>query len=463
MRYYFLGIGGIAMASAAVLLKKKGHHVWGSDAGTYPPTSDFLHHNEIEVIEGFSIKNLERKFDFVVVGNAIARGNEEIEHILNTKLPFISMTELIRNEFISSHKNIVITGTHGKTTTTALMSWILECAGLDPSFLVGGITHNFGSSVKLGKGEYFIIEGDEYDSAFFDKRPKFIHYFADYLIINNIEFDHADIYKDISSIQNAFKKMIRTLPSDALIAANKDSEPIGEVIESVYSRLTFFGKNANEDWSYELTDKAQEFSILHKGNRVRLKPFYFPFPGEFQIQNALAAAVIANDIGVSWEVIATAFKTFKGVKRRHDYWGVWNGAHIYDDFAHHPTAIEATLNAMKTEFKNKRLIALFEPRTNTTVRHFFQGRIADSFSAAHIILIAPLHRLDIIPKAERLSIKDIKKQLEDNGKTVFLCESYAEIIPRLTKLLKKGDVLALLTNGSLGGYYGKIKQLVESS
>jgi len=460
MRYYFLGIAGTAMASVAVLLKQKGHEVWGTDTGIYPPMSDFLELNNIAVKQGFSAENLKKPFDFAVIGNAMTRGNEEVEYILNNKLPFISMTELIRNEFISSHKNIVITGTHGKTTTTSLMAWVLETAGLSPSFLIGGIAKNFDSSVQLGKSNYFIIEGDEYDSAFFDKRPKFIHYFADYLIINNIEFDHSDIYQNVEQIQDGFKKMIRTLPSKALIVANADSPAVKDVVASIYSRLKMFGKNPSNDWSYQLNDDG--FYILYEGKKVREKSFSFPFPGEFQIQNALTVAAIANDIGVSWDKIDEAFQTFKGVKRRQEYWGKWNGADVYDDFAHHATAIKVTLQAMKSKFPNNRLVALFEPRTNTTVRNFFQDELIDAFKSADVALITPIHRLEKIPVHERLSITKVAEELNKAGVEVVLFKSYDDILPETANILKDGDIFILLTNGSLGGNYMKLRDMMLS-
>ncbi len=461
MRYYFLGIAGTAMASVAVLLKQKGHKVWGTDMGIYPPMSDFLAENNIPVKQGFSIENLKQPFDYAVIGNAMTRGNEEVEYILNNKLPFISMTELIRNEFISSHKNIVITGTHGKTTITTLMCWVLEVAGLSPSFLIGGIAKNFDSSVQLGKGKYFVIEGDEYDSAFFDKRPKFIHYFPDYLIINNIEFDHADIYKDLESIQDAFKKMIRTMPSEGIIIANSESPAVKQVLDPVYSRVKMFGKSPSNDWSYQICENGSDFYILHEGKKVSDKSFTFPFPGEFQIQNALTVAAVAYDIGVSWEKIAEAFHTFKGVKRRQEYWGKWNGADVYDDFAHHATAIKVTLEALKNKFPNRRLVALFEPRTNTTVRNFFQDELSESFKAADVALFTPLHRLEKIPVEERLSISNVADKMKKMGIDVTLIQNYDDIISETGNILKDDDILILLTNGSLGGNYTKLRDMVQ--
>ena len=309
MRYYFLGIAGTAMASVAVLLKQKGHEVWGTDLGIYPPMSDFLAEHNIPVWQGYDVAHLETPFDMVVIGNAMSRGNVEVEAILSRRLPMISMPELIRNEFARPLKSVVITGTHGKTTTTTLMSWLLQVAEKSPTFLIGGIAKNFDSSVQVGSGEYFVIEGDEYDSAFFDKRPKFVHYFPHYLTINNIEFDHADIYPDLDTILREFKKMIRIVPEDGLIVANADSPAVHEVLSPIYSRLQLFGKSRNNHWSYEIiaqTDQFSEFNLYEKGQLATATPLKFPFPGEFQVQNATAVAAIARHVLVSVRIVLHA-------------------------------------------------------------------------------------------------------------------------------------------------------------
>ncbi len=464
MRYYFLGIAGTAMASVAVLLKQKGHEVWGTDSGIYPPMSDFLAEHNIPVWQGYDVAHLETPFDMVVIGNAMSRGNAEVEAVLSRRLPMISMPELIRNEFARPLKSVVITGTHGKTTTTTLMSWLLQVAEKSPTFLIGGIAKNFDSSVQVGSGEYFVIEGDEYDSAFFDKRPKFVHYFPHYLTINNIEFDHADIYPDLETIQREFKKMIRIVPEDGLIVANADSPAVHEVLSPIYSRLQLFGKSRDNHWSYDIiaqTDQFSEFNLYEKGQLATATPLKFPFPGEFQVQNATAVAAIARDMGISWDVIRKAFETFEGVKRRMEYWGKLHNADVYDDFAHHPTAIQVTLEAFRRKFPNRRLIALFEPRTNTTVRNFFQDELVEAFKFADIVLFTPLHRIEKIPENQRLSLEKLVADLARENTESVLLTGHAQIPEKLAEILRDGDLLVLLTNGSLGGEYQKLRDRIS--
>lgn len=464
MRYYFLGIAGTAMASVAVLLKQKGHEVWGTDSGIYPPMSDFLAEHNIPVWQGYDVAHLETPFDMVVIGNAMSRGNAEVEAVLSRRLPMISMPELIRNEFARPLKSVVITGTHGKTTTTTLMSWLLQVAEKSPTFLIGGIAKNFDSSVQVGSGEYFVIEGDEYDSAFFDKRPKFVHYFPHYLTINNIEFDHADIYPDLETIQREFKKMIRIVPEDGLIVANADSPAVHEVLSPMYSRLQLFGKSRDNHWSYDIiaqTDQFSEFNLYEKGQLATATPLKFPFPGEFQVQNATAVAAIARDMGIGWDVIRKGFETFEGVKRRMEYWGKLHDADVYDDFAHHPTAIQVTLEAFRRKFPNRRLIALFEPRTNTTVRNFFQDELATAFKPADIVLFTPLHRIEKIPENQRLSLEKLVADLARENTESVLLTGHAQIPEKLAEILRDGDLLVLLTNGSLGGEYQKLRDRIS--
>lgn len=462
MRYYFLGIAGTAMASLAALLKLKGHQVWGTDQGIYPPMSDFLRQQNIPVWEGYEEAHLEQPFDAAVIGNALSRGNVEVEAILNRKLPFTSLPELIHREFIRHHHNIVITGTHGKTTTTALMGWVLEVADYRPTCLIGGVSRNFGASIRLNEGDYFVIEGDEYDCAFFDKRPKFLHYFPDHLIINNLEFDHADIYPNLEAIQDAFRKLLRIVPGKGLVIANGDSPAVREVLEPVYSRLQRFGADPQHEWRYELLETGaagSRFRLWHQGRLWG--EFQFPFPGEFQVQNATAVAAVAHDLGISATTLARAFRTFRGVRRRMEHWGQWNGAEVFDDFAHHPTAIAVTLQAMRKRFPDRRLVALFEPRTNTTVRKVFQKDLAEALSPADVVVLTPIHRAERLPEDSRLSLTRLSEDLRAQGVVVHGLKEYREIVPTLETLLQPGDVLVLLTNGSLGGEYQPLRERVQ--
>lgn len=461
MKYYFLGICGTAMASLALLLKQKGHHVWGTDVNIYPPMSDLLIRNHIEIHEGYQIKNLDKEFDMAVIGNALTRGNPEIETILNKKLPFTSLPELIRKEFASPLTSIVISGTHGKTTTTALVSWMLDSAGLSPTFLIGGVSNNFDTSAKIGKGDHFIIEGDEYDCAFFDKRPKFIHYYPSYLIINNIEFDHADIYDSTDQIKDGFCKLIRTMPKNSLILANGDSPEVRDVLANAYSSVQFFGKGKNNDWFFSnqnYTQKGCSFIVNHHSQR--LTEFHIPLHGEHQIYNTLGTIALCKNLGIDDSKIKESLLTFKGVKRRLELWGEINGALLYDDFAHHVTAVQNILTSLKKIHADKKLIAIYEPRTNTSVRNIFQEEISKALATADISLIMPIHRMDRIPQKNRLSLEKLKQDINHLGKQVFILDEYQNIWKYIPKLLDENSVAVLLTNGDLGGEYEKLRNLV---
>lgn len=462
MRYYFLGIAGTAMASLAALLKLKGHRVWGTDQGVYPPMSDFLHQHRIKVYQGYDKRHLAEPFDLSVIGNALSRGNEEVEEILDSGKPFTSLPELIRDEFIRKYHPVVVAGTHGKTTTTALLSWIFETAGLNPSFLIGGISRNFSSSIKLGRGDHFIIEGDEYDSAFFDKRAKFIHYFPRHLIINNIEYDHSDIYPDLEAIKNEFKKLLKIVPGQGLIVANGDDPAVAEVVHKHHSRLQLFGVNSQFEWSYVLhgiNANETRFDLLHRGKFI--DSFSIAHPGEHQVRNAVAAIAVCRDVGMEWGAIKSALASFSGVKRRLEYWGKLNGALVFDDFAHHPTAIRSTLRAVKELYPRQRLIALFEPRTNTTVTNIFQQELTEALSIAEDVWITPIHRPERVPPGQRISLDAISQALEKQNRSVILFDSYSQIREVVSARLKPDDVLVLLTNGSLGGEYVRLRELVS--
>ena len=450
------------MASLAVLLKQKGHDVWGADQNLYSPMSDLLSENQIKVYKGYTPEHLNEYFDQVIIGNALSRGNKEVEEILNRRLPFTSLPELIYQEFLKEQKSIVITGTHGKTTTTGLMSWILEAAALAPSFLVGGILKNFGFSSNFGKGDYFVIEGDEYDTAFFDKRPKFLHYFPHILIINNIEFDHSDIYDNIDQIKNEFKKLVRIIPKNGLIIANGDDKNVREVLEKSFTRVWYFGKARENNWSFELLntgDDKTHFKVLNDSKKFY--EFNIPMMGEYQVYNSLAVIAAATFIGLEPADIQKGLDSFQGVKRRLEYWGQINGAYFYDDFAHHPTAIKQTLKALHKKHPEKAIVAIFEPRTNTTIKNIFQTELAEALSHAEIIILTPVHRADKIPVEKRLSLKKLAADLKKMGRIVYPEENYQEIPLRIKKVLDASKVAVLMTNGDLGGQYQILKNNIQ--
>ncbi len=461
MRIYFLGIAGTAMGSLAILMKEKGHMVWGSDVAAYPPMKDLLAAAEIPVYEGYDVAHLKDPIDMVVIGNALSRGNVEVEYILNEGIPFTSLPALIHREFIQSKRSIVITGTHGKTTTTALMAHVLITAGQDPTVFIGGVSRNLNTSVRLGKGPWVVLEGDEYDTAFFDKQPKFLHYFPYYLIINNIEFDHADIYANVEEIKLGFRRLMRVVPGKGLVVANGESPHVRDVIEPAYSRLMLWGPRGDVVYRIlRIDDKGSHFQVWRKGDEP--VTLHLPFPGEFQVQNAAAVFAVACDMGIPTNVIQQAMATFQGVKRRMEEWGIWHGALVVDDFAHHPTAIQKTLQALKQRYPSKRLIALFEPRTNTTVRNLFQQELTQALAEADTVVIAPIHRPERFPPKERLSIPTMVKQLQAMGKQAVSVTQYDQIIPVLESILQDDDVLVLLTNGSLGGVYQQLRSKIGS-
>jgi UDP-N-acetylmuramate: L-alanyl-gamma-D-glutamyl-meso-diaminopimelate ligase len=458
VKFYFLGICGTAMASLALLLKEKGHEVWGSDQNIYPPMSDLLRENQIEIWEGYSEIHLKKSFDLVIIGNALSRGNVEIEKILNERHPYISLPELIKKEFIHQSKSIVFTGTHGKTTTTALMSWILESAGLSPSFLIGGISKNFNSSAKIGTGQYFVIEGDEYDCAFFDKRPKFIHYNPQYLIINNIEFDHSDIYNSVEEIKDEFRKLISTIQSNGYIIANGDDENVRDVLKTQFSQLIFFGNSKNNDWYFddvEIGNRGTNFNLYHQSKKM--ENFFVPLIGRHQTYNTTAVIISAIIMGIPIRDIQKGLNSFLNVTRRLELLGKWNEALVYDDFAHHPTSIRETLDSLHKVHPNKSIIAIFEPRTNTTIKNIFQRELVDALKIADNVFITPIYRKEKIPEKERLSLTRLKSDLESKKTSVELLNKYSDLIPILSRELSEKYICILLTNGNLGGEYNKIR------
>src|SRR5262249_27635341 len=335
-----IGICGTAMASLAGMLKQRGHRVTGSDMASYPPMSDFLESLNIPVYQPFSEANLQPVPDLVVVGNAISRGNVELEHILDKRIPFCSLPEILHDEFLRGKEVLVVAGTHGKTTTTSMLSWIFHTAGEQPSFLIGGIAENFGSSFALGQGRYFILEGDEYDTAFFDKGPKFLHYFPDSVILTSVEFDHADIYKDLGAVEIAFRRLVNLVPRRGRIIAHDVGESVDRCLARAFSSVERYGQSEQATWkitrlNLELTRTT--WSVLRDGQPWA--DFEFPLGGEYNVLNATAAAALAASYGISKGVISAAFKTFKSVKRRLEVKAQVNGITIIDDFAHHPTAI----------------------------------------------------------------------------------------------------------------------------
>jgi UDP-N-acetylmuramate: L-alanyl-gamma-D-glutamyl-meso-diaminopimelate ligase len=461
---HLIGICGTAMASLAGMLKQRGFRVTGSDAAAYPPMSDFLAELGIPVAQPFDAKNLEPRPDLVIVGNAISRGNSELEELLDKRISFCSLPQFLHEEFLRGKEVLVVAGTHGKTTTTSILAWIFHTAGMQPSFLIGGISENFGSSFHLGQGKHFILEGDEYDTAFFDKGPKFLHYFPDAVILTSVEFDHADIYKDLDAVETAFKRLVNLIPQRGRIiafdgAANEASESpsLERCLQKAFCPVERYGAGARSAWQIRnLRFEADRtlWSVLHNGRDWA--DFQFALAGEYNVWNATAAAALAANYGISKEEIAAALKTFKSVKRRLEIKAQVNGITIIDDFAHHPTAIAGTLNALRGRYRGARIWAVLEPRSNTLRRRVLQRDLARSLSLADEIVVAGVFRSETIPADERLELSELAAEIQKHGRHARLAADADAIVQNIAPEMRAGDVVAILSNGGFGGIYEKL-------
>ncbi len=454
---HLIGICGTAMASLAGMLNERGFHVTGSDSAAYPPMSNFLASLGIPVAQPFAAANLSPRPDLVVVGNAISRGNAELEHVLDQRIRFCSLPQILHDEFLLGREVLVVAGTHGKTTTTSMLSWIFHSAGMQPSFLIGGIAENFGSSFALGRGKHFILEGDEYDTAFFDKGPKFLHYFPDAVILTSVEFDHADIYKDLDAVETSFKRLVNLVPRRGRIVAFDTGESVERCIAKAFCPVERYGSHEGSGWritNLRLGSTKTSWSVLHAG-----KPwadFEFDLGGEYNACNATAAAAMASAYGVSREKIQSALKTFKSVKRRLEVKAQVNGVTIIDDFAHHPTAIAGTLTALRSRYPGSRLWVILEPRSNTLRRNVFQHELSNSLALADKIVVAGVFKSDAIPQAERLDLMAVGADLERRGKGARIISGVEGIVQTVAPELRAGDVVAILSNGGFDGIYEKL-------
>lgn len=459
---HLIGICGAAMASLAGMLKQRGIHVTGSDAAAYPPMSDLLGSLSIPILQPYSETNLKPRPDLVVVGNAISRGNAELEHVLDERIPMRSLPQILQEYFLRTREPIVVAGTHGKTTTTSMLAWIFQVAGLAPSFLIGGIAENFGSSFAVKQGKHFIIEGDEYDTAFFDKGPKFLHYMPSSALLTHVEFDHADIYKDLDSVKIAFKRLVNLVPRQGKIIAYDASENVAECVSKAFCPVEFYGFSERAMWravhvSFE--PERTTWSLLRKGQPWA--QFKFRMAGAHNILNATGAAAMAASYGIEPAAIAEALATFKSVKRRLEVKAEISGITIIDDFAHHPTAIAATLEALRTRYPGRRLWAIFEPRSNTLRRKVFEKDLVKSLSLADRIIIASVFRAEAVPENERLEPSAIVAGLTKAKKPARELADSDAIVAAITQELRSGDVVAILSNGGFGGIYEKLPQQLK--
>lgn len=441
------------MASAAVAMHELGYQVTGSDQDViYPPMSTFLAERSIRVMAGYAEVNLAHRPDLVVVGNAISRGNPEAEAVLERKLRYCSLPELLKEFFIRGRRSLVVTGTHGKTTTASLLAWVLESAGLNPSFLIGGIPRNLGQGARFTDSEWFVIEGDEYDTAFFDKRSKFVHYLPEVAIVNNLEFDHADIFPTLADIQLSFRRFIHLIPRNGLLLANGDEANITPLLDVRHCPVKRFGLGAANELKASglvLKDDSSEFEL--GGTRFRI-----PMVGELNVRNALAVTAAARHCGIRDSAIQTAFDSFLSVKRRMEVRGEAGGVTVIDDFGHHPTAIRETVRALRVKFPGRRIWAVFEPRSNTTRRNVFQQELVDALERADAVVVAEVARLEQLPMGERLNPEKLMQDLRLTGKPAAYLPTVESIVDHVGSGARPGDVVCVFSNGGFGDIHNRL-------
>jgi len=468
MHYHLIGICGTAMASLAGMLQARGHHVTGSDLNVYPPMSTMLQQLGINVFEGFKREHLTPAPDCVIVGNAIPRGNPEVEETLRRKLLYRSQAEVVKEEFIRGRHSLAIAGTHGKTTTTSIAAWVMDQGGLDPTFLIGGVAQNFGSSFRVTDSDYFIIEADEYDTAYFDKGPKFMHYLPELAIVNNIEFDHADIYKDLDAVQLAFRRFMNLVPENGRLIAGWDSPNVRTVVESfgerLFTQLETFGTDSSAKWQIRNADFSQGLSRFEVFcENQSWGQFETPLLGEFNLLNCLAVIVAADAWGIDQQRIRAALATFKNVKRRAEVRGEERGVLVIDDFAHHPTAVRETLRALRARYSDRRLIAVFEPRSWSSRLAVFQNDYAAAFTAADYVVIASVFDSQkVTEKGRALDTAALIDAISQQEKPAFALPDADKIVAHLLPNLRSGDVVAIMSNGGFGGIHDKILSALQS-
>lgn len=450
------------MASLAGMLQSRGHKVTGSDQNVYPPMSTQLAELGIEIMQGYKAENAETPRDVTIIGNTIMRGNPELEEVLNRKMLYRSQAETVREEFIRGRRSLVVAGTHGKTTTTSIATWVCEVGGLDPTFLVGGVVQNFGQSFRVTEGDYFVIEGDEYDTAFFDKKPKFMSYLPEIAIVNNIEFDHADIYKDLDAIKWQFSRLMNLVPGNGRLIAGIDSpvvrEVLGQMKGKLFTTVETFGLSEDAKWragDIEFTNDGTKFGVYREG--AHWAEFTTSMIGEFNVRNCLAVIIAADAWGISQAKIQEAFDTFKSVKRRMEVRGIERGVTVIDDFAHHPTAVDETLKALRQRYSSNRLIAIFEPRSRSSRLSVFEEQYKKAFSHADRVIIAGVFNPeDAKNYGDVLDVNRLVAEIDASGKPAMTLPDADAIVAHLAPDLRVGDVVAIMSNGGFGGIHEEL-------
>jgi len=449
---HFIGACGTAMGAVAAAMSARGYRVTGSDAKCYPPMSDFLRERGLTLCEGYRPENIPDDVDLVVVGNAISRGNEEVECVLDRKLRYISLPEVLKEFFLRGRRNFVVTGTHGKTTTSSMLAWIFQHAGLNPGYLIGGLPKNLGCGAVFTDSGINVLEGDEYDTAFFDKRSKFLHYLPELVIVNNIEFDHADIYSNLEEIKTSFRRLMRIVPRNGLVLLNGDDPVCREIAADVIGlhRLVGFGENC--------TSRIENPEYPSGSGRFTLDGTVFtvPMDGEFNLRNATMAVCAARFAGVDDAAIAAALAGFEGVSRRQELRGEKNGVRVIDDFAHHPTAIRLAIRSMRQRYPDSRVWAIFEPRSNTTRRNIFQHDLADALGEADRVVVAAVEDPGKVAPADRLDPDLLARTLIERGRPAWHISGTETIVRHIAEGVAPGDVLLILTNGGFDGIHAKL-------
>jgi len=445
------------MGSVAAALQNRGYTITGSDQNVYPPMSDFLIENNINVSVGHDENNIPDKVDLVVIGNAMSRGNVEVESVLNRKIPYTSLPELIKRYFLQGKRNIVITGTHGKTTTSSIIAHLLNDNGLNPNLMIGGIPLDIGKGGRFTESEFFVIEGDEYDTAFFDKRSKFVHYMPEIVVVNNIEFDHADIFNNIEEIKLSFKRMLNIVPENGIVFVNGDDNDAVEVTENCRAPVIKVG--ANDDCDFKIENLNLE--SFNSSFSIKENSYQLPMDGEFNVRNAAMAIAVSDFLKIDQKNIIESVSKFSGIARRQELRGEEKNVKVIDDFGHHPTAIAATIGALKQRYPDSKIWAIFEPRSNTSRRNLLQSELEDSLSRADGVIISEVPNPEKVPDGELLDVESVIENLSSRGKEAFIGLSSDDIVNKLIPLTSSGDTIVVLSNGGFGGIHEKLLEALK--
>ena len=454
---HFIGICGTAMGSVAAAMHAKGFTVTGSDEHVYPPMSTFLEDQGVKIFPGYKAENIPDTAEVIVIGNAISRGNEEAEAALDRKLLYVSLPEVLKEHFLRGHRNLVVSGTHGKTTTSSMLAWLLKSAGEDPSHMIGGIPRNLGKGAAFTDSEFVVLEGDEYDTAFFDKRSKFLHYLPEVVIVNNIEFDHADIYDSLDEIKLTFKRLLNIVPRNGIAFVNGDCANSLEVSQGAPAPITTVGLGDHCDLRITGVDYREEGTSFVLDRET----YFLPMAGEFNVRNAAMAVCAARFSGFSPAQIREGLNTFEGIARRQEVRGVAGGVRVIDDFAHHPTAIGLAIDSLRQQYPDSRLWVIFEPRSNTTRRNIFQKELADALAKADLAVMPAVPDAEKVAEADRLDPLKLIADVQAQGTQSWYCEGVDQIVDLVAKECCEGDTVAVLSNGGFGGIHQKLLNRLE--